>query len=56
MVAKKEIPVSVSQLAYRKELDYLYARRSAIDTLIESLKNYDRFQETRIDEGARQTA
>ena len=42
MLAKKEIPVSVSVQAWRKELEHLYARREAIDTLIESLEEYDR--------------
>ena len=28
----------------RKELQFLYARRSAIDTLIQSLERYDRFR------------
>ena len=46
MFAKNEVPVSVSALAYRRELQYLYARRSAIDSLIESLEEYDRLRET----------
>ena len=29
---------------FRKELEYLYARRSAVDTLIRSLEDYDRFR------------
>jgi len=28
----------------QKELQFLYARRSAIDTLIQSLERYDRFR------------
>ena len=56
MFAKNEIPVSASVLAYRQELEYLYARRSAIDSLIESLEEYDRFREAPTDEGERQTA
>jgi hypothetical protein len=47
MSAKKETPVSSSAPAYRKELEYLYARRHAIDTLIESLQEYDRYRVTR---------
>jgi hypothetical protein len=46
MFAKNEVPVSVSALAYRRELQYLYARRSAIDSLIESLEEYGRVRET----------
>ena len=46
MFAKNEIPGSASALACRQELKYLYARRSAIDSLIESLEEYDRLRET----------
>jgi hypothetical protein len=30
--------------AFKKHLEYLYARRSAIDLLIESLRAYEQFQ------------
>ena len=30
-----------TSVSYRKRLDYLYARRSTIDTLIESLMAYE---------------
>jgi hypothetical protein len=56
MLAKKKPPVSASTGAYRLELDYLYARRSAIDSLIESLEEYDRSRETPTEDGERQTA
>ena len=56
MLAKKKTPVSASTGAYRQELDFLYARRSAIDSLIESLEEYDRFREAPTEEGERQTA
>jgi hypothetical protein len=56
LFAKKDPPASAPAPAYRKELEYLYARRSAVDTLIESLKDYDRFRETRPDYSQRQTA
>ena len=56
MFAKKQIPASSPVPAYRKELDYLYARRLAIDALIESLKEYDRYRVTRQDESELQTA
>jgi len=50
MFAKKE-PGSLSpNRAYRKELDYLYARKSAIDNLIQSLEDYSRFRSKRIPE------
>jgi hypothetical protein len=32
---------------YRRELEYLYARRSAIDAVILSLQNYDRHRKPR---------
>jgi hypothetical protein len=56
MLVKKKTPVSACTGAYRQELDYLYARRSAIDSLIESLEEYDRFREVPTEEGERQTA
>ena len=56
MFAKKELPTSSAQPAYCIELDYLYARRSAIDTLIESLEEYDRFRSTRTNQSELQTA
>ena len=56
MLAKKETPASSSAPAYRKELEYLYARRLAIDTPIESLKEYDRYRVTRQEKRELQTA
>jgi hypothetical protein len=56
MVANKELLVSSPAPAYRRELEYLYARRLAIDTLIESLQVYDRFRVIRTDESGRQTS
>jgi hypothetical protein len=47
MFAKKELPASAPVPEYRKELEYLYSRRSAIDALIESRKDYDRFRRLR---------
>ena len=38
---------AVSDADYERQLEYLYARRSAIDTLIESLEEYERYRETR---------
>ena len=39
----KKAPVTASTYdqGYERELDYLYARRSAIDLLIQSLQEYD---------------
>ena len=57
MFAKNETSVSANANTYRQELEYLYARRSAIDCLIESLEQYDRFRESaRAEESRRQTA
>ena len=49
MFAKKKLPASSAVRAYRRELEYLYARRSAIDALMESLQAYDRFRAIRMD-------
>ena len=54
MLAKKTLTVGAegvrrresSRGEFRKELDYLYARRTTVDTLIQSLQNYDRFRAT----------
>lgn len=56
MFPNKDLPASSPVPAYRKELEYLYARRSAIDTLIESLQDYDRFREVRKEESQQRTA
>ena len=56
MVANKELSFSSPVPAWRKELEYLYARRLAVDTLIESLQDYDRFRVVRTDRSGRHTA
>jgi hypothetical protein len=38
-----------SDRGYRKELEYLNARKSALDSLIQSLEDYDRFRSVRMD-------
>jgi hypothetical protein len=53
MSAKKDSPQGRS---YRKELEYLYARRSAVDLLIRSLEQYDRFRARNADPPRRKTA
>ena len=55
MFVKKVLPAS-STRAYRKELEYLYARRSAVDALIESLEQYDRCRGTRVEDKRQKTA
>ena len=44
MWSNKQTPPPSPRSAYREELEYLYARRHAIDTLIESLQQYDRYR------------
>jgi hypothetical protein len=46
---KRQVVASnaVAETDYERQLEYLYARRSAIDTLIESLEEYERYRETR---------
>ena len=46
MVAKNDAasPKPSPVRRYEQELEALYARRSAIDTLIESLQNYERYR------------
>ena len=44
---KRPVVKEQTNIDYERRLDYLYARRSAIDALIESLEDYDRFRETR---------
>ena len=34
-------PVPPADIPYRKQLEYLYARRTSVDALIESLQKYD---------------
>ena len=42
MIVKKASPALTPRP--QKELQFLYARRTAIDTLIQSLERYDRFR------------
>jgi len=45
MVSAKKTMVTLNPIRnYQRELDKLYARRSAIDTLITSLEEYDRYK------------
>jgi hypothetical protein len=56
MLAKKgTVPTSPARLN-RKELEYLYARRTAIDSLIHSLEEYDRFRSRRLELTKRKSA
>jgi hypothetical protein len=58
MLAKKDA-VSISHSSsrgYQDELQLLYARRSAIDTLMRSLQDYDRYRALGDDESKRKLA
>lgn len=52
----KKPPSFMSARDFRKELEYLYARRSAVDSLIQSLEQYDRFQVRQLEAPERRTA
>jgi hypothetical protein len=41
---------------YRKQLEYLYARRTTIDALIKSLQTYDRYRAKRTTDQNRKSA
>jgi len=47
---------SIDDPNYLKKLEYLYARRSTLDTLIRTLEQYDRFQAKNPESGERKTA
>jgi|HubBroStandDraft_4_1064222.scaffolds.fasta_scaffold548902_1 hypothetical protein len=56
MFAKKPTsPSPPPDRGYRKELEYLHARKSAVESLIQSLEDYDRFRATRADNRKRKT-
>jgi hypothetical protein len=52
----KKTPTTSPARSARKELEYLYARRNAINTLIQSLEQYDRFRALRFVESKRKSA
>ena len=56
MFAKKALASPVPARVFRKELEYLYARRVAIDSLIQSLQKYDQFRTLRSSSSKRKTA
>ncbi len=47
LLAKKTLTMPTTSRSSRKELEQLYARRSAIDALIQSLQEYDRYRAKR---------
>ena len=56
MPGSKDAETSRTVSVDRKELEYLYARRSAIDNLIHSLEEYARFGALRLKKREQQTA
>jgi hypothetical protein len=56
MFVKKAMTSSSPGGMRRKQLDYLYARRTAIDSLIRTLEEYDRFREVRAPDRKRKSA
>jgi hypothetical protein len=57
MLAKTTSPMtSIDDPNYRKKLEYLYARRLTLDTLIHTLEQYDRFQAKSPEADERKTA
>ena len=55
-LAKRSPVAMVPSRNLKKTLEHLYARRSAVDTLIQSLEVYDRFRAQRVENEKRQTA
>jgi hypothetical protein len=55
---KRTVPVETGRSSYQRELEYLYARKSAIDSLIASLEEYERYRATGTppDSGQRKSA
>ena len=56
LLGKKTLVMIVPARSPRKNLEHLYARRSALDALIQSLEEYDRFRERRLSLDKRKTA
>jgi hypothetical protein len=57
MLSAKKNPVTIDTVRdYRREIEYLYARKSAIDMLIESLEEYERSCAAKPESGQRKSA
>lgn len=53
----KKIAIAGGTLrTYKTQLEYLYARRSAVNALIQSLEKYDRCRAKRLDPPQRRSA
>jgi hypothetical protein len=55
-LAKKPLARRETSRTFRKHLEYLYARRSAIDALIESLQSYEQFRPKQAEPRRRKSA
>jgi hypothetical protein len=55
-LAKKPVARVETAHAFKKHLDYLYARRSSIDALMDSLRAYEQARPKRDDTRRRRTA
>jgi hypothetical protein len=57
MLSAKKNPVTIDTVRdFRRELEYLYARKSAIDNLIASLEDYERSCADKAASGQRRSA
>ena len=57
MPPAKKSPVTIDRSKdYARELEYLYARKTAIDSLIASLEEYERYRVTPPTPGQRKSA
>ena len=57
MLASKKAPIlEFDNPEYRKQLEELYARRTAITAVIKSLEQYDRFRDRGMENTRRKTA
>jgi hypothetical protein len=56
MLSKKHAASDAGTRIYRTRMEYLQARRSALNVLIQSLEEYDRYRARRLDTRKRKTA
>jgi hypothetical protein len=56
LLHKKSPVILVPARSIKKELEYLYARKSALDELIQSLESYERFRSRHPDPDKRRSA
>ena len=57
MLSAKKNPVMTETVRdYQREIEYLYARKSTVDSLIASLEEYERYRSVPRVDGERKTA